>query len=167
MRRVERVLLSMMVLLVQACGHGTSTVAVEASRRPVAECTSEHHGCFDEANADGTRIKGSSFNARLTALLAKGEFVEARMFIAESLKIGTITQQVATQKLERIDKLCTKLGEIPASLQRVANFPSQLRDYTLYQIESMLKRQDYSLASHAQLNMAVKLIEQQPRLMAK
>jgi hypothetical protein len=137
---VDRVLLSLLLLFVQACGHGTSMVATGARRPPAGACAPELYSCVDEANPDGVRSKGNSFNARIAALIARGEFAEARMLIAESLKIGTISQQVATQRLERIDKLCTKLGEIPASFQRVA--------------------------SHAQLRMAVKLIEQEPRLMA-
>jgi hypothetical protein len=153
------VVLLLVLLFVQACGHGRPTVAA-------AECGPERQGCFDGASEDGVRIKGGSFNARITALIAKGQFAEARVLIAEGIKAGTLSQQAATRLLERIDKLGMKLGEVPASLQRVANFPSQLRDYTLFQIESMLKRQDYSLASHAQLRMAAKLIEQEPRLMA-
>lgn len=165
MRCVVRVLLSV-VLFVQACGHGTSTVAAEAVRPSAVECTSERHGCFDKADSDGVRIKGNSVNARIMALIARGEFAEARMLIAESLKIGTLTQQAATRHLERIDKLCTKLGELPATLQRAPNFPSQLRDYTLFQIRNMLDAKDFSLATEAQLRMAKKLIEQEPRLMS-
>jgi hypothetical protein len=148
------------LLFLQACGHGKSTVAA-------VECVPGRHGCFDGASEDGVRIKGNSYNARVNALIAKGEFAEARMLIAESLKIGTLSQQAATRLLERIDKLSMKLGEVPASLQRVANFPSQLRDYTLFQIRSMLDAKDFSLATEAQLHMAKKLIEQEPRLMAK
>lgn len=166
MRCVEWVLLSV-VLFVQACRHGTSTVAAETSRRPAVECTSERHGCFDEADSDGVRIKGNSVNARITALIAKGEFAEARMLIAESLKIGTISQQAATRLLHKIDLMNTKLGDLPARLQRAPDFPSQLRDYTLFQIKSMLSMKDYSIAAEHQLRLAAKLIEQEPRLMAK
>jgi hypothetical protein len=69
--------------------------------------------------------------------------------------------------LEKIAVLNTKLGEIPARLQRAPDFPSQLKDFTCFQIEGMLKSADYSLATQAQLRMAIKLIEQQPRLMEK
>jgi hypothetical protein len=69
--------------------------------------------------------------------------------------------------LEKIAVLNTKLGESPARLQRAPDFPSQLKDFTCFQIEKMLQAADYSLATQAQLRMAVKLIEQQPRLMEK
>lgn len=56
---------------------------------------------------------------------------------------------------------------IPARLQRVRDFPSQLKDYTLQQIEQMLFSKDFSIATQEQLKMAQKLIRQQPRLMEK
>ena len=67
----------------------------------------------------------------------------------------------------RIAQLNTKLGVIPARLQRAKDFPSQLKDYTLYQIEKMMDDGDFSLATKAQLQEAAKLIKQQPRLMGK
>jgi hypothetical protein len=60
-----------------------------------------------------------------------------------------------------------KLSEIPARLQRVANFPAVLKDHTLHQIIHMLEARDYSVATQAQLMTAKKLIEQSPRLMEK
>ncbi len=46
-------------------------------------------------------------------------------------------------------------------------FPSQLREYTLYEIERMLNGKDFSTATQAQLKMAKKLILEAPRLMEK
>jgi hypothetical protein len=43
--------------------------------------------------------------------------------------------------LDRIALLNTRLGQIPASLQRAPNFPSQLKDFTLFQIKQMLEEE--------------------------
>ncbi len=51
--------------------------------------------------------------------------------------------------------------------QRAKDFPSQLREHTLHEIEQMLNRKDFSLATQAQLKMAKKLILEAPRLMEK
>lgn len=110
---------------------------------------------------------GDSVSPRILALVARGQFAEARMLIQESVKGGLMSQASATALLARIQLLNTKLGEIPARLQRVANFPAVLKDYTLYEIRSMLERQEFSVASEAQLKVAKKLIEESPRLMEK
>jgi len=135
----------------------------------------ELHGCSHTVPAslpdteweDDVRLKGGSASARIWALIAKGEFAEAQVLIAEGTRSGLLAPATAQKMLERISVLNTKLGEIPARLQRVPDVPSQLKDFTCFQIESMLKAADYSLATHAQLRMAVKLIEQQSRLMEK
>ncbi len=124
-------------------------------------------GLLDAEREEGVRTKGGSANARIWALIAKGEFVEAQALIAEGTRSGLIASATAQRMLEKIAVLNTKLGEIPARLQRAPDFPSQLKDFTCFQIERMLKAADYSLATQAQLRMAVKLIEQQPRLMEK
>jgi 23S rRNA A2030 N6-methylase RlmJ len=60
-----------------------------------------------------------------------------------------------------------ELGQIPARLQRAPDFPSQLKDYTLHQIERMLKQGDFTLATKSQLKLAQKLLRQEDRLMQK
>lgn len=145
----------LLLLFAQACGHDR---AVTSAPPPAIERVPAE---------EGVRTKGSSVHARIVALIAKGEFAEAQVLISESVKAGAISQQLATRLLDKIALLNTRLGEVPATLQRAPNFPSQLRDYTLFQIESMLAREDFSLATQAQLKLAVKLIEQQARLMAK
>ncbi len=113
------------------------------------------------------RIKGNSVVARIHALIAQGQFAEAEALIAESSAAGLLSQPQATRLLERIAQLNTRLGEIPARLQRAKDFPSQLKDYTLYQIEKMMDDGDFSLATKAQLKEAAKLIKEQTRLMDK
>jgi hypothetical protein len=113
------------------------------------------------------RVKGSTVVARIQALIGQGQFVEAEALIAESSAASLLSKPQATQLLERIAKLNTRLREIPARLQRAKDFPSQLKDYTLYQIEKMLGDGDFSLATKAQLNEAAKLIKQETRLMGK
>lgn len=133
------------------------------------------HGCSHGTSASlpdaeqdaGIRTKGGSASARIWALIAKGQFAEAEALIAEGTRSGLIATATAQKMLEKIAVLNTKLGEIPARLQRAPDFPSQLKDFTCFQIEGMLKTADYSLATQAQLRMAVKLIEQQSRLMEK
>ncbi len=69
--------------------------------------------------------------------------------------------------LERITQLNTKLGQLPASIQRAPNFPSQLKDYTLFELQQLLDKKDFSLATRAQLQMAVKLLKEPDRLLEK
>jgi hypothetical protein len=120
-----------------------------------------------ESESDGVRVKGSSAQARILTLIARGEFAEAQVLISEASAAGLISKEVATRHLHRINVLTTRLGEIPATLQRTPDFPSQLKDHTLFQIRMMLEARDFSLATSAQLRMAVKLIEDQKRLMEK
>ncbi|WP_224240254.1 hypothetical protein [Hyalangium gracile] len=129
------------------------------------------HGTFaglpDAEQEAGIRTKGGSASARIWALIAKGQFAEAEALIAEGTRSGLLATATAQKMLEKMAVLNTKLGEIPARLQRAPDFPSQLKDFTCFQIENMLKAADYSLATQPQLRMAVKLIEQQARLMEK
>ena len=69
--------------------------------------------------------------------------------------------------LDRIALLNTRLGQIPASLQRAPNFPSQLKDFTLFELKQMLDTKDFSLATRAQLDMVKKLLQDPDRLMEK
>ncbi|ATB40943.1 hypothetical protein CYFUS_006405 [Cystobacter fuscus] len=49
----------------------------------------------------------------------------------------------------------------------MSDFPSQLRDFTLFEIKQLLESRDFTLATQSQLKLAEKLIEQQERLMGK
>jgi hypothetical protein len=100
-------------------------------------------------------------------LTGQGQFAEAEALIAEGTVAGLLSKPQATRMLEEIAKLTTRLGQLPGRLHRATDFPSQLKDYTLYQIERMLKTSDFSLATKAQLQMAQKLIRQETRLMQK
>lgn len=110
---------------------------------------------------------GDSASNRILVLIARGEFTQAQVLIHESVKGGLMSQATAAALLVRIQLLNTKLSEIPARLQRVANFPAVLKNHTLHQIINMLEAKDYSVATEAQLMTAKKLIEQSPRLMEK
>jgi hypothetical protein len=140
-----------MVLLLVACGHGGPHVRAHTERW----------------EADGVRVKGSTVHARILAHIAYGEFAQAQVLISEASAAGLISREIAARHLHRISVLTTKLGEIPATLQRAPDFPSQLKEHTLFQIRRMLEARDFSLATSAQLRMAVKLIEDQKRLMEK
>jgi hypothetical protein len=96
-----------------------------------------------------------------------GKFAQAEALIADGTESGLLSQPQAARLLERIAQLNTKLGELPARLQRAPDFPSQLKDYTLFQIKRMLDSSDFSLATEAQLRMAKKLLENPDRLMDK
>jgi hypothetical protein len=125
------------------------------------------HALTDAPLEEGVRTKGGSASARIWALIAKGQFAEAQALIAESTAGGLISKEIAARMMQRISVLTTKLSEIPARLQRVRDFPSQLKDYTLFEIKAMLDKKDFSVATQAQLQMARKLIEEQSRLMEK
>jgi hypothetical protein len=117
---------------------------------------------------DGVRLKGgNSVSARIHALIAQGEFAEAEALIAEASAGGLISKEHAARLLNDIARLNMRLGALPATLQRAKDFPSQLREYTLYEIERMLNGKDFSIATQAQLKMAKKLILEAPRLMEK
>jgi hypothetical protein len=167
MRRPKRLLLLLALLFAPACGHDRASTPPGAPHSVARNGEPGREAHLDSATDEGVRIKGNSLNSRILALMGRGEFAEAQMLIAEGTAAGSISHQVAQRLLHRIALLNTKLGEVPASIQRAKNFPSQLRDYTLFQIERMLMARDYSIATQAQLNMATKLIEQQPRLMSK
>ncbi|KFA89311.1 hypothetical protein [Archangium violaceum] len=140
-------LLAGLALVMGACGHV-----------PGVERSAPAHGVGAECNTAAARIQ---------ALIAQGRLVEAEALIAESTAAGLISRPHASQLLTRIAQLNTKLGEIPARLQRAKDFPSQLKNHTLYQIEKMMEDGDFSLATKAQLQEAAKLIKEQPRLMDK
>jgi hypothetical protein len=99
--------------------------------------------------------------------MAQGQFAEAEVLIAEASAGGLISREHAARLLNEIVRLNMRLGQIPATLQRAKDFPSQLREYTLHEIEQMLNGKDFSLATQAQLKMAKKLILEAPRLMEK
>jgi hypothetical protein len=143
-------LVGLLTLSVHGCSH--------ADGRPATTPVHEE---------EGVRTKGGSASARIWALIAKGQFAEAQALIAEGTSAGLISKEIATRMLHRISVLNTKLGEIPARLHRAKDFPSQLKDYTLFEIKSMLDKKDFSQATQAQLQMARKLIEEQSRLMEK
>lgn len=144
-----------------ACTHFSSDVREE----PVALRATDH--AYGDGPEEEVRSQCNSAAARIQALMAQGKFAEAEVLIAEASAGGLISQPHAARLLNDIAKLNTKLGDIPATLQRAKDFPSQLREYTLYEIERMLNGKDFGIATHAQLKMAKKLILEAPRLMGK
>jgi hypothetical protein len=162
------ILLGGLLVVAWGCGHGVAAggpgdgLGVECARGAEGAC-----GAEGEEREEGRRTKGGTVSARIWALIAQGQFAEAEALIAEATAGGTLAQPQAARMLERIALLSTRLGQVPARLQRVADFPSQLREHTLFQIKQMLERRDYSLATQAQLKLAEKLLEQSERLMEK
>ncbi len=167
--RTWKALLAIGALLSAAgCGHGEAARRLEAGGGLRVECARGDEGaCGAAESGEETRSKGGTVSARIWALIAQGQFAEAQVLIAESAAAGLLSQQVAAKMLERITLLTTRLGQVPATLQRVKDFPSQLRDHSLFQIKQMLEHRDFTLATQAQLKLAEKLIEQQERLMEK
>ncbi|HEX5754570.1 MAG TPA: hypothetical protein VFZ09_50770 [Archangium sp.] len=167
--RTRKALLALWAMLSTAgCGHGEAVRREEPGSGLRVECARGDEGaCGAETSGEETRSKGGTVSARIWALIAQGQFAEAQALIAESTAAGLITQQTATRMAERITLLTTRLGQVPATLQRVKDFPSQLREHSLFQIKQMLENKDFSLATQAQLKLAEKLIEQQERLMEK
>jgi hypothetical protein len=87
--------------------------------------------------------------------------------IVEAKASGLIAAPTATRMLERIAMLNMRVGQLPATLQRARNFPSQLKDHTLFEVRQMLDQKDFSLATEAHLKMVVKIIQNPERLMEK
>jgi len=125
------------------------------------------YDAYGDALEEGAGIKANTVAVRIRVLIAQGQFAEARALIAEASTGGLLSKEQAARLLNDVTRLNMKLGEIPATLQRAKDFPSQLREYTLHQIEQMLKGKDFSIATQAQLKMAKKLILEAPRLMEK
>ncbi|QRK06528.1 hypothetical protein JQX13_41610 [Archangium violaceum] len=144
-----------------ACTHASREV------RDAPQARSATWDAYGDEPEEGVRTKGNTVATRIHALIAQGRFAEAEALIAEASAGGLLSQPHATRLLNDIARLNTRLGDIPASLQRAKDFPSQLREYTLYQIEKMLSGKDFSIATQAQLKMAKKLILEAPRLMEK
>lgn len=167
--RTWKVLLGTWALLSAAgCGHSEAARRKEPGPALGLACVQGvEDACGATEYEEGTRTKGGTVSLRIWALIAQGQFAEAQALIAESTAAGLIEQQQAARMLERITLLNTRLGQIPATLQRVKDFPSQLRDFSLFQIKQLLEQRDYTLATQAQLKLAEKLIEQQDRLMEK
>ncbi|WP_257458133.1 hypothetical protein [Archangium lipolyticum] len=162
MRDWKWLLGALVLLAAMGCGHvGAATIDEAPGSR---SATSR---AFDDVPEEGVRIKGGTLSARIWALIGQGEFAQAEALIAEGTAAGLLSKSVATQMLDRIALLNTKLGQIPASLQRAPNFPSQLKDYSLFEIKQMLERRDFSLATRAQLDMVKKLLQDPERLMQK
>ena len=151
MRRWQALLCSGLLLWLVGCGHAN------ASRR-------EESG-WEDADSDGVRVKGSSAQVRILALIGRGQFAEAQALITEAGAAGLITREQVTRLTERIALLNTRLGDLPARIQRVHDFPSRLKDSTLFEIQQMLSRKDFSLATQSQLRMAAKLIKEESRFM--
>ncbi|MFL5352579.1 hypothetical protein [Archangium sp.] len=151
------------ILFSMGCSHDRS-VAVRETSDPASQ---ERGGPGFDTGEEGVRVKGSTLSSRISVLIANGEFAQAEALIADGTESGLLSQPQAARLLERIAQLNTKLGELPARLQRAPDFPSQLKDYTLFQIKRMLDSGDFSLATEAQLRMAKKLLENPDRLMDK
>lgn len=145
------------------CSHGDAAAIREEPSAQAAAISSFD----DEEPEEGVRFKGGTLSSRIWVLIGQGQFAEAEALIAEGTASGLISQPVAARMLDRIALLNTKLGQIPASLQRAPNFPSQLKDYTLFEIKQMLEQKDFSLATRAQLDMVKKLLQDPDRLMEK
>jgi hypothetical protein len=107
----------------------------------------------------GAGFGRSSAEARINHLIAEGQFAEAEALIAESASSSVIEQSTATALRRQIADLSMKLGEIPARLQRVPNFPAKLRDFTRFQLQKMYDAQDFSIASKKELQTALKLLK--------
>ncbi|MCY1083202.1 hypothetical protein [Archangium lansingense] len=115
-----------MLLLASGCGH------VTGSARDLSERHRLEHASYEEPE-NGVRAECSTVGARINALIAKGQFAEAEALIAEASAGGLVSQAWATEKLQTIAQLSTRVGQLSASLQRAKDFPSQLKDYTLFE----------------------------------
>ncbi len=148
------------MLLASGCGHSTGSTreASEPQRLTYASYGAPEDGAGVECNTVGSRIH---------ALIAKGQFAEAEALIAEATAGGLISQAQAAEMLQKMVLLSTRVGQLPASLQRAKDFPSQLKDYTLFEIKQMLQHKDFSLATESQLRMVKKLLEDPERIMEK
>ncbi|WNG33641.1 hypothetical protein F0U61_08380 [Archangium violaceum] len=154
-------LLTGLLLLAVGCSHGSREVAAQPGT------AWESSSAYDAEPEEGVRIKGNTVSARIWVLINNGRFAEAEALIAEATASGLVTAPTATRMMEKIALLNMRVGQIPATLQRARDFPSQLKDYTLFEVRQMLERRDFSLATEAQLKMVSKILKNPERLMEK
>jgi hypothetical protein len=155
-------LLGGIILLASGCSHGSSATHEGPSTAWTADTS------YADEPEEGVRTKGgNSVSARIWALINNGQFAEAQAMIAEAKAAGLVAAPLATRMQDKIAMLNTRVGQLPATLQRARDFPSQLKDYTLFEVKQMLERKDFSLATEAQLKMVSKIIKSPDRLMEK
>ena len=130
-------------------------------------CVPAHAPGVRQTGGSGGGFGRSSAEARITHLISEGRFAEAEALIAESRAASVIEESTAMALRRTITEQSMKLGEIPATLQRVAGFPAKLRDYTRLQIQRMLEQGDFSIATKKELQTALKLLKEQKRLLEK
>lgn len=130
-------------------------------------CATPRAGLLQQEVGSGGGFGRSSAEARITHLISEGQFAEAEALISESSASGILEESTATALRKAIAEQSMKLGDIPATLQRVAGFPARLRDYTRFQLQRMLEQKDFSLATKKELQLALKLLKEQKRLMEK
>ena len=119
----------------------------------LASCAHSH----EEGGAAG--FGRNSAEARITHLISEGQFAEAEALIAESASSGLVEQSVAASLRRQIADLSMRLGDIPARLQRVSDFPAKLKDFTRFRLQKMYDRNDFSLASKKEFQTALKLLK--------
>jgi hypothetical protein len=100
-------------------------------------------------------------------LISEGQFTQAEALISESASSGLLEHSAAAALRRAIAEQSMKLGELPASLQRVGSFPARLRDFSRFQLQRMLERKDFSIATKKELQTALKLLKEHKRLMEK
>lgn len=115
--------------------------------------------CAHLNEGGGAGLGRSSAEARITHLISEGQFTEAEALISDSASSGLIEQSTATAFRRQIADLSMKLGEIPARLQRVPNFPAKLKDFTRYDIQKMYDKGEFDLATKKELQTALKLLK--------
>lgn len=115
----------------------------------------------------GAGFGRNSAEARITHLISEGQFTQAEALISESASSGLLEHSAAAALRRAIAEQSMKLGELPASLQRVGSFPARLRDFSRFQLQRMLERKDFSIATKKELQTALKLLKEHKRLMEK
>jgi hypothetical protein len=158
------IILGLLILVAGGCKHG----AIDTQDGAGTTWEANRNRAYADDPEEGVRSKGgNSVSARIWALINNGQFAEAQALIAEAKVSGLISAPLATRMLDRIALLNTRVGQLPATLQRARNFPSQLKEHTLFEVKQMLDRNDFSLATEAQLKMVSKIIKNPGRLMEK
>lgn len=115
----------------------------------------------------GGGFGSNSTEARITHLISEGQFAEAEALLSDASSSGLVDQATAATLRKAIADQSMKLGEIPASLQRVSSFPAKLRDFTRFEIQRMLDQENFDIATKKELQTALKLLKEYKRLMQK
>ncbi len=160
-RRRSHFWITALLALSWLCSCAT-TPSIQAPERQPSRSTVD---ADDDGGGGG--FGSNSVEARITHLITEGQFTEAEALLSDASSSGLVDQSTAATLRKAIADQSMRLGEIPASLQRVSSFPAKLKDFSRFEIQRMLDQENFDIATKKELQTALKLLKEYKRLMQK